>query len=219
MLVPAFARRSYDALSPRRQSVWRVLRWLVPSEPRWFFEGCLDVRGQLWYSERKLLYQTIRAFRPMTVFEVGTWYGGGSTLFISQALHDNGAGRLFTVELDPARYSKAVDNYQRHLLHLLPYVDFSCGSSTDVFKGQLPEKARADVLMLDGFGAEQSKLEFEFFLPHLQQGSVFIAHDWLGEKMSLVRPLIENHSEWQCLTVLKPPQSSVGMVVFQKTAR
>src|SRR5947207_2106454 len=83
---------SYSTLSANEVAVWRVLRCFVPSRRRWLFEGHAAIPGQLWSADRELLYQTVRWAKPLRSFEVGTWRGGGSTLFIAQALYANGMG-------------------------------------------------------------------------------------------------------------------------------
>ena len=206
---------SYHALTPPRRMLWRLLRRAVPAQERWFFEGQIEIPGQLWFADRKAIYQTVKACRPRIVFEIGTWQGGGSTLFITQALYENGAGRLHTVELDPDKQAQAVENYRRYCPDLLPFVDFHAGSSTDVYPSVLRREGRADLLFLDGFGDEQSLAEFEMFAPYLKAGAIVIAHDWFDVKMSLLRPLLEADLSWQIKQILKLPHS-VGLAIVQK---
>lgn len=213
----SLARYSYHALSPRQQTIWRMIRWAVPRLQRWFFEGQIEMPGQLWYADRQLLYQTIRARRPQTLFEVGTWQGGGSTLFIAQALFENSAGRLHTVELDAEQYARAVANYHRYRPELLPFIEFHQGSSTEVYPPLLQQEDKIDFLFLDGLGAEQSLAEYNLFAPYLKAGATLIAHDWLDVKMSLLRPVLEADASWQIDHVLRPPQS-VGLAVLRKRA-
>ena len=205
--------QSYHALSTARQRRWRLVRRFVPQRVRWLYEGCLEVPGQLWYADRKLLYGAIRERRPQTVFEVGTWYGGGSTYFISQALADNGGGVLHTIEEDAEAHAWAKENYARHLRHLLPHVKFHQGKSTDVYPALLREQP-VDAVFLDGaLDARQTLTEFEMFAPHLGPGALLLAHDWDNEKMGLLRPHLEAAAEWNLQARATAPES-VGFAVW-----
>jgi len=67
--------------------------------------------ADLWH-----VYETIRALRPKRVLEFGS---GQTTVFIAQALHDNGAGHLHSLDAD-ARW---LDNTRSMLpSHTLPFV-------------------------------------------------------------------------------------------------
>lgn len=49
--------------------------------------------GSLWRVEGQFLYSLIRALKPQSVLELGTWHGASAT-HILQGLHDNGRGGL-----------------------------------------------------------------------------------------------------------------------------
>lgn len=206
---------SFHALSPRKQAAWRLVRYLVPPRQRFFFEGSMVVRGQLWYAERRLLYTTVLRTAPRVVFEIGTWEGGGSTLFIARALSEIGAGVLHTVELDEDRARMARSSFDAHLPELAGYVRFHHGSSTDVIPSLLTTEGRCDLLFLDGAqDARQTMQELKMFLGHLAPGSVVVAHDWDNEKMAEVRPMLEADSRFDIVERLTAPES-VGMVVAE----
>lgn len=210
------ALRSFESLSPKKRSLWKAIRPLVPQPQRRFFEGFLGVPGQLWYAERKLLYRTIRHHRPSIVFEVGTWLGGGSTFFIAQALHDNRRGILHTVEASSELYQRAIESYHARLPELLPRVCFHEGASTDIYPALLREIGRVDALFLDGAqDAEQTMDEFRMFAPFLQGSSILLAHDWDNEKMRLLRREIEGSREWKLEQRLTWPES-VGLAAYSK---
>ncbi len=193
-----------------------MVRPFVPRRVRWLYEGCLEVPGQLWYIDRKLLYEAIREHKPKTVFEVGTWYGGGSTYFISQALYENDGGLLHTIEENAEAHARAKDNYARHLPHLLPHVVFHQGKSTEVYPELLRGQGKVEAVLLDGGqDAQQTMTEFELFAPHLVPGTLLLAHDWDNEKMALLRPKLEGAAEWKLLARATAPES-VGFVVWMK---
>lgn len=207
---------SYENLSPQEQYWWKWIRLFLPHRVRWYFEGCLSIPGQLWRADRKLLYETIRRVKPQTVVEVGTWHGGGSTYFISQALHDNNFGMLHTIEVDPQAYAIAQDNYRRHLPHLRNRVRFHFGKATDVYPALLRDLGQIDALFLDGSAnPEEALAEFEMFKPFLRKGAVVLMHDWDNEKMTLLRPKIEQSSEWHVWQTITAPQS-VGFAVVER---
>jgi cephalosporin hydroxylase len=172
----------------------------------------------LWFAERKLLYETVRRYKPEVVFEIGTWYGGGSTYFISEALCHIGSGVLHTVEADSGRHRSAVNYYGAHLAHLLPHVVFHLGTSEDVYPDLLRGLGRVDMLFLDGASdPAQTLAEFKLFSPCLSAGSILVGHDWFQQKMDALRPVIEKSPEWAVLSVLMPPRS-VGLAVCRRLA-
>jgi len=182
---------------------------------RFFFEGSLQLPGQLWYADRFVMYHTVRQLQPEHVFEVGTWNGGGSTLFIAQALHDNGRGVVHTVEADPTLYQTAVAAYGRYFPHLLPHVDFQQGFSTERLPALLKQIRRVNCVFLDGLGAESTLGDFRMFEPQMGEGSVLMAHDWFDEKMALLRPQLERSPDWLVEQVITPPES-VGFAVLRR---
>ncbi len=208
--------KSTDVLSPGQRRLWDVLRVFVPPQQRRYYEGHPAMRGQLWYAERKLLYKTVRRFRPRICFEIGTWKGGGSTLFITRALLDNRAGKLHTIEIDEECWNEARRNYETFLPELRAHVDFHFGDYREKYSEILAGTGSVDFLLLDGAeDAGETVRQYEFFLPYLETGSVVMAHDWFTEKARLLRPLLEQKDVWEILTVLGPPRS-VGFAVARK---
>lgn len=207
---------SLDGASRRERILWKLARPFLPARTRWFYEGNLHVRGQLWRAERELLYNTVRQARPQTAFEVGTWRGGGSTLFIAQALHDNGQGTLYTCETDAAMQAQAVENYKTHLPDLNPFVRFFLGASTDVYPAVLQSVEQIDLLLLDGAeDAAQTRRELKMFLPFLRPGAWLLAHDWNTDKTAKVKPLLSDPAHWETVHILQPPRS-LGFAVLRR---
>ncbi len=211
---------STSAFGRWQKAAWPVARLFLRPRTRWFVEGHPKLDGQLWLADRRLLDDTVRAFRPAACFEIGTWKGGGSTLFIAQALCDNGAGVLHTIEVDAAMAAEAGRNYADYLPHLLPHVRFHVGDYREEFgaimcPGPKPGTYRSgavDLLFLDGAeDARETLAQYEFFLPFMHRGSVLLAHDWLTDKARLIKDRLEDPAEWRIDTVLLPPRS-VGMV-------
>jgi predicted O-methyltransferase YrrM len=205
--------KSSDNLTPRRKRLWGILRFAVPPRVRWFYEGHPALRGQLWYAERKVLYQTIKKYRPAVCFEIGTWKGGGSTLFISQALHDNRQGHLHTIEIDRDLRDEALRKYEQYLPHLVPFVTFHLGDYRERYGEILEETGGVDFLILDGpEDADETLRQYNFFLPYMKPGTVLMAHDWFTEKARLLKQQLTTDNSWSVLKILSPP-ASVGLAL------
>ena len=210
--------KSLNAASPREQRLWKLLRPLVPKRLGWFYEGCRDVPGQMWYADRKALYDAVRRCKPQVICESGTWLGGGSTFFIAQALYDNGGGILHTTEVSAEFHAAASESYDRRLSRLRPLVEFHLGTSAQVYSRLLPQIGPVDALLLDG--AEDAQVtveEFQMFAPFLSSRAVVMAHDWNTEKMRRLRPILEDTSQWTLQKRVTPPHS-VGFAVFERAA-
>ncbi len=208
--------KSTSAFGRWQRATWPIVRLLVPAETRWFVEGHPKLDGQLWAADRRLLYETVRARVPAACFEIGTWKGGGSTLFIAEGLRANGAGVLHTIEVDRGLADEARRGYETYLPHLLPYVRFHAGNYGEEYGPILTAPTSADLVFLDGAedGAE-TLAQFEFFLPHVRPGSVVLVHDWLTEKARLVRDRLREAPGWRIEKVVLPPHS-VGCALAVK---
>ena len=200
--------KSTGSLGNGAKRRWKIIRLFMPSKFRWFFEGHPQLEGQLWFKERKLIFDTIRKYKPSHCFEIGTWKGGGSSLFITQALYENKQGKLYTIEINKDFYEEARQNYQVYLEHLLSYIEFYLGDYNKIFSEVLCTIEKIDFLFLDGpEHAQQTLNQYEFFLPYIKKGSLLMVHDWFADKSRLVKPLIQNIDDWEINAVLKPPQS------------
>lgn len=208
--------KSLNAAGRRERALWSLLRIFIPTHLGRFYEGCPNVPGQMWYADRKALYETIRQYKPQIVCESGTWLGGGSTYFIAQALHDNGTGTLQTTEANPEFFEAAVKSYEKHLSWLRPSVSFNLGDSLAIYPAILQTLGRVDAVLLDGAeDGKQTFEEFRLFEPYLGPGALVMLHDWNTEKMEVLRPFLEASPDWTLVRVIPPPQS-VGFAVFQR---
>lgn len=209
--------KSTDTLGKGQKRRWKLTRYFVPSKTRWFFEGHPELRGQFWFKERKLIYNTVKTYKPMHCFEIGTWKGGGSTLFAAQALYENRKGKLYTIEVNKAFYDEAINNYQTYLGYLLPHVEFYLGDYREIFNEILHSIGRVDMLFLDGpENAQETLNQYELFLPYMKKGCVLLVHDWFTEKSRLVKPLIQNANDWEIRKVLMPPHSPGFALAIRK---
>jgi predicted O-methyltransferase YrrM len=207
--------KSFDSLSETGKQTYLQIRSSISYEERRFFEGCVEIPGQMWSAERKLLYDLVKEHCPETVFEIGTWKGGGSTYFISQALFENKKGKLYTIESCSDFCEEAKRSYTQYLPQLLPYIEFIHGESYTVYPEILKNIGHVQMAFLDGGDEPQKALkEYEMFEPYFKRESVIAMHDWNSEKMSLFRPFLDKLVYWHKITELSLPQSQVGMAAF-----
>ncbi len=200
--------RSTDSFGKRKKFLWKLIRPFIPFLIRWFLEGHPKLRGQLWYEERKLIYTIVRTYKPQYCFEIGTWKGGGSTYFISQALYENGSGIIHTVETNKEFYDETRNNYQIYLQNLTPFVEFHLGDYKEIYSKILSSIGRVDFLFLDGpEDAQETLNQYNFFFPYMRSGSTILVHDYFTEKARLVKSLVQNGDNWEIKKILTPPYS------------
>jgi predicted O-methyltransferase YrrM len=172
--------------------------------------------GQMTPEERKVLYNLVLTYKPSNIFEVGTWKGGGSTYFLSSALHELGAGKLHTVEIFPEFYNHAINLYNTDLAMLRGFIDFHLGDSTEEFSKVFSNPdIKADFVLLDGKEySYQTLVEYNFFKSKMPLGSVLAFHDWKTEKMGIIKNLIKVGEDWKVLEYL--PEGPTGFISFEK---
>ena len=196
----------------RKRVAWNLVRWLIPSEKRFYFEGNPKISGQLWYRERIQVHQVVRQFKPRVCFEIGTWRGGGSTYYIAHALWQNGNGSLHTIEVDRSLYLEAIKNYRTYLPHFAPHVEFHLGNYQEVYDRILRATNTVDFVILDGpEDAQETLNQYNFFLPYFKEGAVLISHDWFSEKSRLLKNVIEEGDSWEIKSILSSIES-VGLM-------
>lgn len=197
----------------------RIL-YMVALRPKWderkrfFFEGCRDLVGQMYIADRRALYDVITRYKPSQCFEVGTFTGGGSTYFLTAAFRDVGAGRLYSLEIDPNRYMLAAGFYAEYLADQNERVKFLLGGDASAFEPYIDRERGVECVFLDGVGdAEQTMAQYVFFEPLFRPGSLLMCHDWDTEKQRLLRPVLENSLDWRCEMHIGKPDS-VGFVLY-----
>jgi predicted O-methyltransferase YrrM len=118
----------------------------------------------------RLLYALVRAVRPATVVEFGMSFGI-STLFLAAAVHDNGAGHVFTTELSSAKIAAAKATFARTGLD----------QAITVLEGDARETLASldgtvDFLFLDGWKDLYLPV-LQLLEPRLRPGALVIADD------------------------------------------
>lgn len=169
--------------------------------------------GQMLHDERVALHEAVLRRRPRTVFEVGTWCGGGSTYQIVSALQKIGSGHLTTCEIDQKLFAEA------HAFYSSPELSRFCTVHNRYAHELLLETIEAagppDLAFFDGSEDPHDALyDFQLLDRHAKSGTVLLVHDWLphrSAKANLLRPYLEKLETWKILRVLMPP-ISVGLV-------
>ena len=155
--------------------------------------------GQMHPPERQLIYDTVRARKPNLVAECGTWKGGGSTLAIAKALHENQHGKLLSFETNPGFHDEAVKRFRAERPELMPYVSFYLCDFIAGLRPFLP-----NMVVLDG--PEDANYTLRSFWA-CQSATCMILHDWKNSKCDSVKKALENPSvlhaaSWRIDTVL-----------------
>lgn len=203
---------NYHEFSPSERSRYNridKLDWSIGD--RFFFEGCLSIPGEMYKAERKALYDAIIQYQPTHCFEIGTGSGGGSTFFLACAFAELGRGKVITLEVAG---NAALQNYQRFLPGLLPFVEFLTGGDPALFMPFIEDNGViVECVFLDGSdNSEETVAQYKFLEPFFRPGSILMAHDWNSEKMRLLRPIIEGDPDWSIEVQLSEPES-VGFIV------
>lgn len=209
-------KHNFWALSNKDKFLYLLfIRPFQSKKDRVFFDGSFFLPGQMYKAERKGLYDVVRESKPDHCFEIGTYTGGGSTLFISKALKDNGKGILHTMESDEPLYNKAKNRYRKYIKHNSPFIDFIHSSSPDAFKNFLDDKSAKIMIFLDGAEDGAQTLEqYTFFKPYFKKDTILALHDWNTEKTIEVKPAILEDHHWLKVMELDKPES-VGFAVFK----
>jgi predicted O-methyltransferase YrrM len=114
------------------------------SDPKTFYRNLKTEYLAIDETFGEFLYMSARMSRAKTIVEFGTSFGI-STIYLAQALKDNGGGKLITTEYEADKIAIAKANIQE--AGLSDYVEFRQGDamkSLEGFEGEI------DILFLDG---------------------------------------------------------------------
>jgi predicted O-methyltransferase YrrM len=118
----------------------------------------------------RLLYALVRAVCPATVVEFGMSFGI-STLFLAAAVHDNGAGHVFTTELSAGKVAAAKATFaQTGLDQAITVLE---GDARETLGGL---DGTVDFLFLDGWKDLYLPV-LQLLEPRLRPGTLVIADD------------------------------------------
>lgn len=179
----------------------------------------MDIDGQLSADERQLLTDAIvnASRKPRVVLEVGTWLGGGSTLHILRALHQNGEGHLWGIEADRSIYDRMIANIQCAAPETVSRFTPLFGRSAHVIPRWLAEQGprfQIDLAFLDGGDNPLEQItEFELIQHLVPEGGIVMAHDAHMRKGKWLVPYLARFDNWKCeLHDLSP----VGLLCARK---
>lgn len=143
--------------------------------------GGMDVEGA------KNLYAILRKYKPETIIETGV-NNGFSTSFILQAIHMNGKGKLYSIDLP---FSLAQDKIFGDSLgvselesgwiiptELRKYWDLRVGDSRKILPILLQELKQVDVFIHDGLHTyENMMFEFQESYKYLTEDGLIVSDD------------------------------------------
>src|SRR6266496_3759711 len=161
------------------------------------------IEGQLNLAERRLLTEAIIGAKekPRVLIEVGTWYGGGSTLHILRALQQNGVGHLWGIEANRSVYERMLANLRVAAPDACPRFTALFGFSDEVIPRWLAErgpKVSVDFAFLDGGNNPGEQIaEFHLLAPHIPVGGQLMAHDAFYRKGKWLVPYVSRLDNWQ----------------------
>lgn len=164
-----------------------------------------EIAGQLSSGERQLLSDVLTSkqngWSPKCAIEVGTWLGGGSTLHILRALHQNQEGHLWGVEYSREIYDKMIANLRSAIPEALDRFTPLFGKSEEVIPNwlkTLPEGTAVDFAFLDGGDSPSEQVsEFQLLDSHMPVGSHLMAHDARARKGKWFVPYILELDHWK----------------------
>ncbi len=179
----------------------------------------VPIPGQLSSAERELLTNAIlRAPKPpKVVLEVGTWLGGGSTVYILRALQQLGEGHLWGIEADRSVFDRMIANIRSAAPDALDRFTPMFGLSQRVIPPWLREQGEAfqiDLAFLDGGDNPLEQItEFKLLDPHIPPGGQLLAHDARVRQGKWFVPYLASLDNWESQVY---DLSEVGLVWAKK---
>lgn len=162
-----------------------------------------SIEGQLNADERRLLTDAIRLAprKPAIAIEVGTWLGGGSTINILRALHDNGVGQLWGIEADRSIYEQMIANIRAAVPEAAQRFTALFGFSELIIPAWLAEQQNGfqiDFAFLDGGNNPMEQIsEFRLLDPFIPVGGQLMTHDAKLRKGKWLVPYLRRLDNWQ----------------------
>lgn len=150
--------------------------------------------------ELPALYVLTRAITPSIVVETGVSSGASST-FILRALHDNGHGRLFSVDLPPDNLPNGQTSGWIVPESLRSRWVLKIGDSKELLGPLLMQLGAIDCFMHDSLHTYEHMLwEFRTAWKYLRRGGLFLSHD-VGASEAFFDFMEEQHIPWSSYRV------------------
>ena len=118
-------------------------------------------------------YLVARSLKARRIVEVGTSYGM-STLYLAQAIRDNGGGTVIATEYEPAKAAQARANFAE--AGLAPFIDLREGDLRETLK---VIEGDVDFVLMD-IWTEMARTALERIHPHLRPGAVILTDNTAG---------------------------------------
>jgi predicted O-methyltransferase YrrM len=173
------------------------------SLPQLMSSSSFEIPGQMNAAERQILAAAIRdaPTAPKIVLEVGTWFGGGSTLHLLRALEENGEGHLWGIEADRTIYDQMLGNICSAAPDAAARFTPLFGLSHEVIPHwlqQLGPDAKVDLVFLDGGDNPNEQIqEFELLSDRIPVGGHLFAHDAKLRKGKWLLPYLKLLDNWR----------------------
>ena len=144
----------------------------------------------------KFLYILIRTIRPQQILEVGT-SDGYSTLWLAEAVRENGGGKIVTIERDPLKVNLARVNFKK--AGLSRFMDIRYGEALEIVKNL---KGPFDFVFLDAT-KEEYLAYFKQLLPKTKKGTLFVADNAImfEDRMKDYLDFVRNHPKLESVLV------------------
>jgi len=160
--------------------------------------------------EGQFLYETALAGKAKNIVEFGTSFGI-STIYLAQALKENGGGKLISTEIEPTKCTKAEKNIKE--AGLSNYVEIRKGDAMQTLQ-DISEPV--DMVFLDGW-KELYLPVLKLLIPKLSDKAIVIADNIYSFKKDLLP--YKNFVQTTCknfTSVTLPFKSGIEYSVFRK---
>lgn len=160
------------------------------------------MEGQLNSKEREIITDWVIKIKPERAIEVGTWLGGGSTLHILKALHQNQKGHLWGIEAFQSIFEAMTKNISTAGPEIAERFTPLFGFSQDVIPAYLAENGPGtsiEFVFLDGGDNPMEQVtEFQQLRDSIPVGGILLSHDAKLRKGKWLVPYLRAHDNWEC---------------------
>lgn len=172
-----------------------------PNPERWKMYDSMTAEVEVL----EFLKQLVKTVKPNLIVETGTFMGI-STLWIAEALKENGFGKIITCEFDPKVYAKAKERIDASGLG--EWIDARNESSLE-----MKVNGTVDMLFSDS-DPPLREAEVRRFLPQMNPTGLILMHDASSHLKTVREAALKLEQEGLISTVLMPTPR--GLVMAQK---
>jgi predicted O-methyltransferase YrrM len=152
----------------------------------------------------RMIYGLAKAMEAKVYIDVGTFVGL-SALWVARAMEELGAGKVYTVELDPNWLDMAKNFANKS--NLSHRIEFIAGDSREVLPN-LPISV-ADLILLDSGNKDNYPIDFQSVEKYITKDTIILGHDVIEpEKVPFYpawkfKSYIENRKEYESFLMPK----------------